>query len=625
MGVQAAYWDASGRLRRASPEAVRAVVEAMGVDPVAPPHPVEPTVVAWEGRWGVRLRLPAVPQGLSCGLVLEDGTELAGRPMHLRGVRRVAESFEVWAAYPQRLPLGAHRAFLDVEGQVLEATVLSVPRRLPPLQPPRWGVWIPVYGLWSRDVQAQADFALLRRAAEWLHARGAGILATLPLFPTLLQEPFEPSPYLPASRLFWNELFVHLPGKGRGATEQGLLDYEATFAAQHAHLHRSWAALPQGLKAQVRAWTREQPHLLEYAAFRAYLESQGRPWRTWPEAARAGQLPPGTGEAADVYAYAQWLATRQLAEVAQTGTWLYLDLPLGVHPDGFDAWRFRGQFVQGVSVGAPPDPFAAAGQDWSFAPLHPLRLREDGYAYLRACFAHLFRVARMVRLDHVMALHRLYWIPRGFPATEGVYVRYPAEELYAAILLEAARAGAVVVGEDLGTVPPSVRRELDRRGLWRMYVLVFEAESPALREPEPNTVASLGTHDTPAFASFWSGMDVEARQSMGLLSQEQAAVARLRRQEVVASLARQLGVPADSPESALRAALRWLAESRAGCVLVHLEDLWGEVFAHNVPGTTADQHPNWRRRLRYAVEDWERLEAVEELLRVVAHGRRTEG
>lgn len=624
--MQAAYWDASGRLRRASPEAVRAVVEALGLEPGAPPRPVEPTVVAWDGRWQVSLKLPVVaPHAISCWLLLEDGTESAARPLRLREVRRVAGRVELQGTYPQRLPPGAHRAVLEVDGQVLETTVLSAPRRLPPVRPPGWGVWVPVYGLWSRELQVQADYVLLRRAAEWLHARGAGVLGTLPLFPSLLHEPFEPSPYLPASRLFWNELFVHVPGEGWDGGGQGLLDYRAAFEAKRTGLRQSWTDLPEAVKEHVRAWARRRPHLLQYAAFRAYLEEQSRPWRTWPEPARSGQLPEDLGEAAEVYVYAQWLASAQLADVAGSGTWLYLDLPLGVHPDGFDAWRFREQFVQGVSVGAPPDPFAASGQDWSFAPLNPLRAREDGYAYLRACLAHVFRVARMVRLDHVMALHRLYWIPRGFPATQGVYVRYPAEELYAAVLLEASRAGAVVVGEDLGTVPPSVRRELDRRGLWRMYVLVFEAESPTLREPPPNTVASLGTHDTPTFAAFWAGLDVDDRHRMGLLSREQAAAARLRRQQVVGSLARQLGVPASSPECALRAALRWLAESTAGCVLVHLEDLWGEVLAHNVPGTTADQHPNWRRRVRYAVEDWGRVQAVEELLRVVAHGRRTAG
>lgn len=619
--VQLAYWEVRGRLRRASPEAVRAVAEALGVDPAAPPPAVEPVTVAWDGRLRLKLRLPAPPDRLRCAVLLEGGGELEESELTVRRVGGREDSVVCHVALPGRLPWGCHRAVVSTGGRRLETMVLSAPRRLPGVAPPRLGLWVPTYGLWSRTDGFCADFEALRRAASWALARGAGVLATLPLFATLLDEPCEPSPYLPASRLFWNELFVHLLGS-RGSAPTGLVDYRAAFAEKRALLEESWRQLPDRRKEEVRAWARQQPWLAQYTAFRAYLERQRRPWRAWPEAARAGVRLDGADPVApDVYAYAQWLADRQLQAVAETGVWLYLDLPLGAHSDGFDPWQFRGLFVEGVSAGAPPDPFSALGQDWSFPPVHPQRAREDGYAYLRACLARLFRVARMVRLDHVMALHRLYWIPKGFPATEGVYVRYPADELYAAVMLEAVRAGAVVVGEDLGTVPGAVRRELKRRGLWRMYVLAFEAGSEPLRPPAADTVASLGTHDTASFASWWEGLDLVELHGLGRMTAEQMSAERGRRRAVVTALARQLGLRDPSPRTALQAALRWLAESPAGSVLVHLEDLWLETTCHNVPGTTADQHPNWRRRLRYPAEAWDELPEVSETLQDLAARR----
>ncbi len=574
--------------------------------------------MAWDGRLRLKLRLPGPVDRLRCTVLLEGGGEVGEPELAVRHVRGRDGWVESHVQVPGRLPFGCHRAVVSTGGRKLHTVVLSVPRRLPGASPPRVGLWVPTYGLWSRTCGPCGDFEALRRAASWALARGAGVLATLPLFAGLLDEPFEPSPYLPASRLFWNELFVHLPGPQRPAAT-GLVDYRAAFAEKRALLEEGWRQLPDRLKEEVRGWVREQPWMPQYATFRAYLERQRRPWRAWPEAARSGVRLDGADPVArDVYAYAQWLADRQLQAVAETGVWLYLDLPLGAHPDGFDPWQFRELFVEGVSAGAPPDPFSALGQDWSFPPVHPQRAREDGHAYLRACLARLFRVARMVRLDHVMALHRLYWIPRGFPATEGVYVRYPADELYAAVILEAFRAGAVVVGEDLGTVPSAVRRELERRGLWRMYVLAFEAGSERLRPPAPGTVASLGTHDTAPFASWWQGLDLVELQRLGRITVEHMSAERDRRQAVVTALARELGVRGPSPRTALQAALRWLAESPAGSVLVHLEDLWLETACHNVPGTTADQHPNWRRRLRYPVEAWDELREVSETLQDLA-------
>lgn len=617
-GVQRAYWDVTGRWRRSPPEAVRAVEEALQVDPKAPVPVLEPVVVAWGGRVRIPLRVMDHLERVACAVELEDGGELGWRvlPVVMQGPGQAR------VRLPGRLPLGAHRLRVAAGQRRWETVVLSAPRRLPPATPPAWGVWVPPHALWSWE-EGGPNFQLLLRVARWLRELGGGVLGTLPLYAALLDEPCEPSPYLPATRLFWNEFLVYTGPEGSRSARPELTDYRQAYLHHKSRLVRMWRTCPDGQRGEVEAWARRQPWLSEYAAFRALLDYRRCPWRQWPEPYRSGRVPEGATqlELYGAYVYGQWLASRQLAGVASEGVWLYLDLPLGVHADGFDTWRFRGLFADGVSVGAPPDPFSPRGQDWGFPPPHPERSREGGHAYLRACLAQAFQVGRMLRLDHVMALHRLYWIPRGFPATEGVYVRYPTEELYAAVLLEAARAGAVVVGEDLGTVPGEVRRALDRRGLWRMYVLPFELRARGPREPPANGVASLGTHDTPTFAAFWQTLDVAERQRLGILDARAARRERRRGRAQVRSLARWLHVDPGDREGAFRALLRWLGGSPAGCVLVALEDLWGETLPHHLPGVAFPAYPNWRRPVRYPLEQWMHLKGVYEALAELRQAR----
>jgi 4-alpha-glucanotransferase len=244
-------------------------------------------------------------------------------------------------------------------------------------------------------------------------------------------------------------------------------------------------------------------------------------------------------------------------------------------------------------VGAPPDGFFAGGQDWGFRPLLPEALRRARYAPLIESLRHHMAVAGVLRIDHIMGLHRLYWAPHGLGAREGVYVRYPAHELYAVLCLESARHGVPIVGEDLGTVPAAVRREMARHGLSGMYVVQTELRDsgPALRDPPARSVASLNTHDMPTLATFWDGATKRAHERL-------AAVA---------------GCRAGTGPAAMGAALnRWLASKRAAAVLVNPDDLWGELEPQNVPGTSVERQ-NWRRRLRYPVEDLESLPAAQSL------------
>jgi 4-alpha-glucanotransferase len=313
--------------------------------------------------------------------------------------------------------------------------------------------------------------------------------------------------------------------------------------------------------------------------------------------------------------YVQWLAHGQVDELIQrgeqNGVSLYLDLPLGVNPDGYDVWRERESFALDASAGAPPDAFFSKGQDWGFAPLHPRRIRESGYQYVLAFLRFQMRHARLLRIDHVMGLHRLYWVPRGFEARQGTYVNYPAEELHAIFNLESHRNRTRLVGENLGTVPAVVNQSLERHGLRSMFVVQFEERAnaqAALCAPPRLGVASVNTHDTPTFAAHWRGDDLEDCVALGLLPRKELKGAKKNRERLKTALVRFLKTQgllkagkAGAPE-VLRALLAWLKSSPSEIVLINLEDLWLERRPQNVPGTSTER-PNWRRKARFSLEE----------------------
>jgi 4-alpha-glucanotransferase len=371
------------------------------------------------------------------------------------------------------------------------------------------------------------------------------------------------------------------------------------------------------------------PLIEDYARFRATMENLHSPWTDWPERLRDGTLDENDyDEKSKLYhMYSQWLAHQQVQSLAdkarKKGVILYFDLPLGTHPDGYDVWRKRDNFALEATAGAPPDSVFTWGQDWLFPPLHPEKIRVQGYRYIRDYLRHHLQQAGMLRIDHVMGLHRLFWIPKGLEAKQGVYVRYKAEELYAILTLESLRHRSVIVGEDLGTVPSYVRPSMSRHGLQRMYVLHYElADSSTIHTPRSNTIASLNTHDMPPFASFWQGLDIPERQNLGLINEKIAQIEKKDRQKtrnVLATFLRKknwLHGKDTDVHSVLRACLSFLSASLARVVLVNLEDLWLETRSQNIPSTD-DRNPNWRRKARYAIEEFCQLPEVRDTLEEV--------
>jgi len=630
-GVQESYHDHFGTLRVASPEALSVVIDGLGaVD--APPPAIEPVNLVWDGAGTLPLRHAGTGD-----YVLTVSLEAGGVMSHRGRLADIeAKDGRRPLPLPGPLPFGYHEVELTVGVDTYAGRVICAPSMA--FQPTgeragqHWGVFLPVYAM--RGARGAGTLADLRALIEWTEDRGGTLVGTLPLLSAYLDEPFEPSPYVPVSRLFWNELFLEPIASPEWSSEMEtkldaatiarlvdapLVDYAAQMRAVQPALQamaeRCFAGARRGaLEALVAA----HPELESYARFRGVVAKHRTGWHGWPGGLADRHLTAGDwDEAARRYhLYVQFSLHEQLRELSDEakgrGLGLYLDLPVGVHGDGYDTWRHRDLFVKTVSVGAPPDQLFIGGQNWGMPALHPQRSRETGHAYFIAMIRNHLRYAGVLRIDHVMGLHRLFWVPNGMEATDGVYVRYPKDELYAILCLESQRAGALLVGEDLGTVPDEVRHAMQRRGVRGMHVMEFGLEpdwTDAVHDPKTGTVASIGTHATPPFAAFIGGADIDDSAGRGWIDGATASSQRPDRRAVVHSLERNLRVDGTIPHDAgaeglLRGSLVALGRSEAEAVLVNLEDLWLETKPQNVPGTCAPE-PNWHRRSRFALDDLE--------------------
>jgi 4-alpha-glucanotransferase len=649
--VQTGYEDVHGARQAASDESLLAVLRLLGapverMDDVPEAlrlerqrrweHVIEPVQVAWDGE-PLRIHV-CVPEPLSgpCRVEVEceDGTMTAWTAaLTDLPVEEVCEvegrSYaRLRVTLPYAVPVGYHRLAVEVGGARETGQLLCAPARMHELESLRtWGVFAPTYALHDAGEAGAGHLGHLRRLVDFTGGLGGGVVGTLPLLAAFLDEPFEPSPYAPASRLAWNEMFLDLRalpewGEGGGdppagspdATSEPWVDYRAHWGRMRPLIDRcaEVAFANASTRAEMAEFASQHGDLSGYARFRAVLAAQGRPWHQWPQGLRDGQIRDEDGDPVVQrrHLYGQWRMAQQLDALAEHarryGPGLYLDFPLGVHPDGYDAWRERGSFVAGASAGAPPDAFFTRGQNWGFAPLHPRAIRQTGYAYVVACLRSQLRRAGVLRIDHVMWLHRLFCVPEGMEATQGVYVRYRPDEMYAVLAIESHRHRSLIVGEDLGTVPYEVRERMNAHGVMRMHVLQFGLSPDEVEAVPAHAMASVNTHDMPPFAAFWEGRDIDLRVEMGLASKDEAEEERAslmdRRDVLRAEVG--AGTPGGGPDDAgpvLRGALRHLAESPAQVVLVTLEDLWLEERPQNVPGT-GPERPNWRGRLRVPLE-----------------------
>lgn len=684
--VQMAYHDIFGHRIVPPADAVLSVLRALGAPvermsdlPAAVrerrqalwQRGLDPVVVTWDRQpLSLKMRLPRqlAEAKAKYQVALETGEILEGECQDLAKaksfIRRV-EGIEYVTRrliVNEQLPFGYHRLNLQLKDLLLEAYLFSAPWQNPGSDrghDKQWGVFCPLYALSSGTSWGTGDFSDLERLVDFTDQMGGDIVGTLPLLSAFLDEPFNPSPYSPVSRLFWNEFYLdisRIPELQTCPSARALIEssgFQSEFAdlraAPFIEYRRVMALKRRILEELARSlWSQSaerrslferfvatHPRAEDYAAFRAKVERERKPWQHWAPASRDGTLRSGEYDEAakHFHLYVQWQADEQMRALGEKtkagGAALYLDFPLGVNRDGYDVWRERAAFALEASGGAPPDGFFTKGQNWGFPPLHPEGLRQQGYRYYIHCLRHHLQYARMLRIDHVMGVHRFYWVPEGFAPKEGVYVRYPAEEFYAVLNLESHRHRARVVGENLGTVPPAVNTALATHKFFGMYVGQFGINpdsEPPLEEPPSETVASLNTHDTPTFAAFWRGADIQDRIDLGLLSESEATSEyqhRRRQREALVQLLKTKGrlhedVP--SEDAVLRAWLSHLAQGNTDLLLVNIEDLWLEPLPQNVPGTW-EERPNWKRKAAQPWETIRQMPSVLETLRAVHQSR----
>ena len=637
--------------------------------------PLEPVVVTWDNKPPViSVRLPASTADvlLKCNLKVETGEQqqlewcgedlLVLEAAEIEGIKYVVKQL----SFPKPLPWGYHQLTLQLPKRCEETLIIAAPLKayVPSDKKSRiWGVFLPLYALYSNKSWGIGDFSDMETLITWVAGMGGHVIATLPVLSTFLNDIYEPSPYLPVSRQLWNELYLDVAKipeikecprvqavmasspfqkEIKDLLNSRLVDYHRQILLKRQVLEELCQCLFNNTSDRLKAlyhFTETNPLVEDYARFRATCEKRRVSWRSWPQPLRDGSLKEGDYDEENrrYHLYVQWLAYQQVQALSETARGknmqLYLDLPLGIHPDGYDVWREHGSFVLDASVGAPPDVVFTKGQDWQFPPLHPEKLREQGYQYFIGYLRHHLRHADILRLDHVMSLHRLFCIPNGLETNQGVYLRYHAEELHAILSLESHRNRTIIVGEDLGTVPPEVRQDMGRHNLHRMYVVNYELASKPQAPFHPihrNSVASLNTHDMATFASFWQGFDIEKRLELGLLdeagAQNESKSRHAIKEALVTFLKDKVWIEGDVTDvpAILKACLAFLSASQARIVLVNLEDLWLETQPQNIP-STVEEYPNWRRKSRYSFEAFSCMPQVIDTLLMVEQLREQGG
>ncbi|HEY3912473.1 MAG TPA: 4-alpha-glucanotransferase [Stellaceae bacterium] len=621
------------------------------------------------------LRLPAASRAIEWTCRLENGEQRAGSATVERKGRRSASVLPL----PTGLAQGYHRLQVEAGGIVAETDLIVAPLgcHLPAELghgERRWGLTCQLYGLRSEHNWGLGDFSDLASLARLAGSLGAAVLGVNPLHARFAAEPLHVSPYSPSSRVRLDYLYIDpsavpgfaadetiqrlMRGEWFGATRWAarsakLIDYGAVAACKRPVLEALWrrfGALDLGDGETARSAPGEAfrefqrsggRSLLDFATFEALHEHHCRErrsfsWRNWPAPMRNPRSPEVAEFAAahrdrvEFFQFLQWQAERQLAAAAAAGRdgglsiGLYRDFAVGADPNGADAWADQELVVPRASIGAPPDILSRTGQNWGLAPINPLVLRRQRFAPFIASLRANIRHAGVLRIDHVMALKRLYWIPSGMAANAGCYVNYPFDDLLRLVALESCRERCAIVGEDLGTVPQGFRETMRSAKVLSYRILGFERQEDGRFVPPaaypPLAAASVATHDLATLAGFWLGCDIAWRHRLGLYPDAQAEAAEAAersrdRQRLLEALAREGllaardfdrffsadGGPVYAPELG-DAIQRYLARSPARLMLVQLEDVLGESEQANLPGTT-EAHPNWRRRLSRTLEE----------------------
>ena len=602
-----------------------------------------PSVVSREGR---EIHVAVyVPHGtpVSVWAVTEDGTRVdAGQredweePRDVDGILKGRAAFVISGD----VPLGWHTLHADAAGETAECALIITPERLETTRrlatERHWGLTAQLYSVRSSRSWGIGDFSDLVDLAAIAGHDGAGFVLVNPLHAGEPRPPVEDSPYLPTTRRFFNPLYIrvedvpeygyldpaartaienHAASLHAANTADGLLDRNASYQAKLEALELIFKVRRSPGRARMfeNFCAAEGKGLDDFALWCTLAEQLSPTAPEWSGAASSPDTPYcGTvrkmqADRLEFYRWMQWICDEQLATAQRAAKecgmaiGIVHDLAVGVKTTGADAWMLRGELAQGVTVGAPPDVFNQQGQNWTQPPWHPGRLAASGYKPYRDMLRTVLRHAGGIRVDHILGLFRLWWIPEGAGPDEGTYVYYDHEALIGILALEAQRAGATVVGEDLGVFEPWVRDYLAEHGILGTSILWFEHNEAGPLSPEEyrqQCLTSVNTHDLPPTAGYLAGEHVTLRESLGLLlrpvEEERAEAAA--EQESVLALVRERGLlpePSGSVQRTVEALYAFTALTPSSMLGVALVDAVGETRTQNQPGTDAE-HPNWR-------------------------------
>jgi 4-alpha-glucanotransferase len=507
----------------------------------------------------------------------------------------------------ERAILDAMGATRDHPPRIRHSELPEAPCRPAPER--AWGWAVQLYALRSPTSWGVGDLGDLRDFTRWSRKAGASVTLLNPLGAQTPTLPYQPSPYYASTRRFRNLVYLRvddvdgaeradideLRDAAQRLNDERLIDYDEVFRLKNQALERIFevAPSPRGFESWMR---RRGGQLRDFGVFNALCEMHGPAWQSWPEVVRhpgARGLDAARTQLAERITYHAWLQfhlDRQLGRAAREIGFI-TDVPVGFASDGYDSWRWQDFLAPHMRVGAPPDEFFRDGQDWGLPPFNPWRLDRAHWQPFIDAIRGAARHAAGVRLDHVMGLFRLFWIPDGMTASQGAYLRYPAATLLRLLAAESRRAKSFVIGEDLGLVEPSVRKHLNEIGSLSYRLVWFESSDPA-RWPR-DAVAAVGTHDLPTVAGIWTRSEPEHR--LHHLREKLVNLTHLPDEA--------------SPVDVAVAAYRHLAHGRPRIVLVSLEDALGVHERPNVPGTT-NQFPNWRRALPCTIAEIEQADGV---------------
>jgi 4-alpha-glucanotransferase len=603
-GIDEGYVDMSGEYRRAPRQTVTAALEAMHA---TTEQPDAPNVFVVEQE-------DANAPGVAGWLHLEDGGSL-----------------QIDSSLPPDVPVGYHSIEDLKSGD--SSPFIVVPRScyLPP-DLFAWGWALQLYALRSESSWGIGDMGSLRRFAHWAAGNDAGFCLLNPLH-SPAPHPDQASPYFPGSRVWRNPIYIDLedvPGwsEHRGALEElgtlgrelndrRIIDRGEVWRLKETALMSLWRVFDGD--DDFDRYCRESGSILDaFAAFVVLADLHGPDWHVWPTDVRKPQQAAVSHVLTDhrdrarFVMWQQWLLDRQLRAAAKE-LMLVGDVAVGVNSVGFDAWYWQDVFAPGMRVGAPPDDFNLEGQEWGVLAFNPHRLRAAAYEPFALMVRHALRSLGGLRLDHIMGLWRLFWVPDGSSPTEGTYVRYPAKELLGIVALESQRANSIIVGEDLGTVEPHVRSEMSARAMLSYRILYFEDVSPD--QLQVDALAAVTNHDLPTLAGLWTGVDLQDQARAGVEPNVDFAA------RVKMKICELTGVKPDAPVSeVIPAVYERVGRAPSRLVGATLEDGLAVEARPNHPGAAAG-YPNWSLALPCSLEEIEAHPGPRQLARLLGNRR----